>query len=479
MIGNNGSKVKQEIEEIPLPEPVPWPVLDPDAYHGLAGDIVRAIEPETEADPVAILVQVLVFFGNLIGRSAHFVVEGTQHFCNLFAVLVGRTGRGRKGTSEGRARQIVWFVDEGWTAERIETGLTSGEGLIWAVRDPIYKTETIKEKGRIVDTQEVLADPGIEDKRLLVIEPEFSKVLRVCKRETNILSPTIRAAWDSGHLRILAKNSPTKATGAHISIVSHITREELQRTLPEIEGFSGFANRFLWVAVRRSKLLPDGGRDLDLSTLALRLKDVADRAQNIGRMCRDSAAATLWRKIYADLASDQNTGLLGAVLSRAEAQVLRLSMIYALLDDSDTIKPEHLLAALAIWRYCEASAKLIFGDTSGDPLFARLVTLINENPGITRAQMHRRISSNLKATDLVAALAKIRDAGLARAERIETGGKPAEHWFPARTPEVGAISAISPEPSPRSEALIALNAPTSQREPDESDLSDGWEEVVI
>src|SRR5215467_2467853 len=39
------------------------------AFHGLAGDIVYRIEPHTEADPTAILVQTLIAYGNAIGRA--------------------------------------------------------------------------------------------------------------------------------------------------------------------------------------------------------------------------------------------------------------------------------------------------------------------------------------------------------------------------------------------------------------------------
>jgi hypothetical protein len=118
-----------------------------------------------------------------------------------------------------------------------KTGLVSGKGLIWAVRDPICKTENIKEKGRIVGTEEVLADAGVEDKRLLVVENEFASTLRVCKREQNTLSPTLRSAWDSGHLRTMAKNSPATATDAHISIITHVTAEELRGMLAAVDGF--------------------------------------------------------------------------------------------------------------------------------------------------------------------------------------------------------------------------------------------------
>jgi hypothetical protein len=52
------------------------------------------------------------------------------------------------------------------------------------------------------------------------------------------------------------------------------------------------------------------------------------------------------------------------MVARAPAQVLRLSMMYALLDMSTTIRKEHLEAALEIWRYCEVP----FGSSSATGL---------------------------------------------------------------------------------------------------------------
>ena len=422
----------EDLDAVDLPEPVEWPVLDDDAYQGIAGQIVRMIAPETEADPIAILVQLLVGVGNMFGRGSYFVIEGTRHHSNLFAVLVGATARGRKGTSEGRVRQILRSVDEEWTDANIKTGLVSGEGLVWSVRDPIYKMENVKEKGRIVGTEEVLADAGVADKRLLVIENEFSSTLRVCKREQNTLSPTIRSAWDSGTLRTMAKNSPAKATDAHISITGHITSEELRAMLAEVDGFNGFANRFLWVAVRRSKLLPDGGRDLDLSAYANRLTLAVEKAQTGGRMHRDDAAAALWRRSYRQLADDDASGLLAAVTSRAEAQVLRLSMIYALLDAGLLIREEHLRAGLAIWRYCRSSAAMIFGKYSGDPLEIKVLEIIRQQPGANRREIHKALGGHTRGTTLIDILARLRDAGRVRVEITQTpgGGRPSERWHP-------------------------------------------------
>ena len=132
----------------------PWPEKLADAaFHGVAGEIIRNIEPHSEADPAGMLVQLLTGFGNLIGRNAHFRVEGDVHPAKLFCCLVGATSKGRKGTSWGQVANLLRAIDPDWHEDRIKSGLSSGEGLIWQVRDPITKREPIKERGRLVEYQ--------------------------------------------------------------------------------------------------------------------------------------------------------------------------------------------------------------------------------------------------------------------------------------------------------------------------------------
>jgi hypothetical protein len=88
-----------------------------------------------------------------------------------------------------------------------------------------------------------VVDHGVSDKRLMVLEAEFASSLRVLGRDGNTLTAIIRQAWDPGDLRGLTKNSPAEATGAHISIIAHITRDELPRYLDSTESGNGFGNR--------------------------------------------------------------------------------------------------------------------------------------------------------------------------------------------------------------------------------------------
>jgi hypothetical protein len=413
------------------PDGARWPEpLAAEAFHGLAGEIVRAIEPHSEADPAGLLIQFLAAFGNVVGASPHFRVEADRHGTNIFVVLVGVTSVARKGTSLGHIRRIFQSVDAEWAAGRVLSGLSSGEGLIWAVRDPIEKREGIREKGRVVRYERVMADEGVADKRALVIETEFSSPLRVAQREGNTLSATLRDSWDTGGLCTLTKNSPARATGAHISIIGHVTREELLRYLNSTEMANGFANRFLWVCVRRSKCLPDGGnfRIEQHPDLLGRLQDSLTFARCAAEIKRDDMAADMWKEVYPEL-SRGRPGLLGSIVSRAPAQVLRLSVILALLDSSPLIREKHMLGALALWEYSEASARFIFGDSLGYPDADRILKELRANPkGLTRTEIRDLFGRNRSEAELEAALHCLTERSLAIRLMRETGGRAAELW---------------------------------------------------
>jgi hypothetical protein len=416
-----------------IPESTNWPdPLVSAAFHGIAGETVKAIEPHTESDPAALLIQFLVGFGNLIGRGAYTVADGARHGTNLFGAIVGITSKGRKGTALGHVKSVLQGIEEKWANESVQGGLSSGEGLIWAVRDPIEKQEHIREKGRVVEYQTVIEDHGVSDKRLLVVEPELASALRVMGREGSTLSATIRQAWDTGDLRVLTKTTPARATGAHISILGHITRDELLRHLNATEMANGFANRFLWVCASRSKLLPEGGHihEVDFTGLTNRLRDAVRTASTAGELKRDEKARRVWGDVYAEL-SDGKLGMFGCVSSRAEAQVLRLSLNYALLDGARAIRVEHLLAALAVWDYCENSAKYIFGDAVGDPVADSILKALRSEPkGLSRTEISSLFGRNQTAKEIDRALALLREHGLARSHIDQEGsGRHAERWL--------------------------------------------------
>ena len=411
-----------------------WPELAPEALYGLAGQIVETIDPFTEADPVATLAQLLTGIGNLIGPGPHARVQFDVHPLRFNIALVGTTSKGRKGTSWSPLRYLFTQLDPEWLAGRIKSGLSSGEGLIHHVRDARQELQPVKEKGRTVDYESAIVDHGEPDKRLLIVEPELAAALKAMNREANILSAVIREAWDSGALSTLTKNNPERATGAHISIIGHITQEEARRYLTETERANGFANRFQWFLVRRSKTLPEGGAVPEdrLVPLLEDLKRVVAFGRHVGEIRRDSEARAIWNEIYPRLSGEQ-AGMVGAMTSRGEAQVLRLSVAYAVLDRSAVVRRPHLLAALALWDCAEASVRRIFGRQLGWPLADRLLNTLRDRGPMTETEITAKVfQGHGDAPEIDAALEALLGRGLVQRRTRPSGGRPAVIWEAAR-----------------------------------------------
>jgi hypothetical protein len=309
------------------------------------------------------------------------------------------------------------YAEEVWNQERIRGGLSSGEGLITAVRD-----------GTSAE------DPGVVDKRLLVIEPEFASVLTVMERSANTISSLIRKAWDGGILETMTIK-PIRTSGAHISIIGHITEDELRARLTRTDMANGFANRFLFTLVKRSKLLPFGGNlsEDDIQQLGNELKQIIEAANDLNssqQLTMTEAARGEWETVYSSLSAER-PGLLGAIVARAEPYVLRLALIYALLDRGTQIDLVHLKAGLAVWDYCEKSALYIFGDATGDDVAdtIRQSLRVAGASGLTRTEINNLLHGDRSSGRIRVALTTLLNYGFARVVSQMTGGRPVERWF--------------------------------------------------
>jgi hypothetical protein len=398
-----------------LPAPQGWPAPPTaDVYQGMAGALVETIAPHTEADPVAILAQLLIAAGTMVGRGAYVGVEATRHHPNEFVVLVGDSAKARKGSSWDHVARIMARATPNFPA-RCSTGLSSGEGLVWALRDA---------QGD---------DPGGRDPRLLVVEPEFAAVLKATARDVNTLSPVLRSAWDGRPLALLTRTAPARASTPHLAVIGHITAAELTHHASGLEVANGLLNRFVFIACRRVRLLPEGGNPDPLAGTGLETRlghHLADAAQR-GRMRFTAAARAAWWDAYSKLGDIPAgaDGLVGGLLARAEAHVLRLSLLYALIDGAASIGLAHLNAALALWDYATDSITKIFGSAIGDPLAAAIHDALLTRPGgMTRTEIRDYFGRNRPGAAVEAALATLARTGRATPARVLTSGRPAEIW---------------------------------------------------
>lgn len=180
--------------------------------------------------------------------------------------------------------------------------------------------------------------------------------------------------------------------------------------------------------MRRSKFLPDGAKIpvFILNTLAVRLRAVLDYAPGVSELIRSREAAEIWRRVYPDLSEGQ-PGLAGAVIARAESQVMRLACVYALLDQSMVIRPEYLYAALPVWDYCEASARFVFGMAQGDPVADRVLEALKAGP-LTQTELYVYFGRHLSSKAIRDALQRLSAAGKVLHEETRTEGRPKIIW---------------------------------------------------
>jgi hypothetical protein len=132
--------------------------------------------------------------------------------------------------------------------------------------------------------------------------------------------------------------------------------------------------------------------------------------------------------VYADLSAGA-PGLFGAATSRSEAQVLRLSVLHAALECSSAITADHLLAALAVWKYAEDSARWIFGDATGDPTADGILAALRQGIELSRNDLVDLFGRHVNRSRIDSALGLLLRSGLVQQRRdTETGGRPRELW---------------------------------------------------
>jgi hypothetical protein len=401
--------------------------------HGITGDIARLAET-SEADPVGVATTQLVWAGAAFGRTKHVLVSDDVHHARLFAVLVGESSRARKGTSTGGVRKIWNAADSclqrtssnlpflcSASLKVLDGPMSTGEGIIMQIRD-----------GDTTSDGED-AQPGVPDKRLLIIEGEFGAVLKAAERQGNTLSAILRSAWDGRNLAPIIKHMRISATEPHLCVVGHITRAELNVLLSSTDVWNGFGNRILWQAVRRSKIVhnPKPMRDEDVNRLGKELARLTIHAhapnEHGGRIVMTNHAADYWAHIYPELTLDY-PGMYGVLTARAEAQVLRIALTYALLDGVDMIGEQHLEAALALWRYSTDSVQLIFADADSDPDANKLIAALGNGP-MSQTQIGRLFAGHKDQKKLTALLRRLQDTGRIGSRIKGTGGRPVIVWF--------------------------------------------------
>jgi hypothetical protein len=396
---------------------VPSPVLGPDAYHGLLGDFLRLLEGQTEGHPAAIGAHVIPCLGTMLGREVAYRAGTEVHFPKINVIVVGPTSAGVKGVSENAAMLLVEKVMPTFIARHSLTGVASGEAVIHEMRDD--------------------ADPPAE-KRRIVMDAEFSAVLKVVRRDGSILGDVLRKVFDNRPLQNRTKSAGTEvASNHHLSIVGSTTPGELRALTEEISILNGFANRFLYVWSELTRLLPLGGRidEQGIHRLAeqfvavqtwVREKPAVNGTSRWFSITEGSAAHRVWDTFYERRPGLPNESeMMTAITGRQVTHGARLALVYAVLDRCDHFEPEHIRAAVAWCDYCIATIRKIFtSGPGGKP--GQLLEAIRQagEGGLDGAGQAAAFSRNLKAGDLAGLRDQLEEQRLITTVSLASGGRP-------------------------------------------------------
>ena len=425
-----GKKVVEESNPYSGLNTSAWPIPGKAVFYGFAGEFAEFAVEKSEADPIAVLATFLCRFGVEVGPSPH-MFAGEKQYSRINAVLVGQSSKARKGTSSIPIRELFAFNEKEWIPAQTSQGpLSSGEGLIHAIRDPELKYHVDKSTGV---GEKITMDPGVEDKRLFILDQEFAGALACTKREGNTLSTIVRTLFDGGTIEPLTKTSKLVATNPHVAITTHITLQELHARLDRVEIFNGFANRFLWLCVRRTKLIPfpEPLDSQQVRAFQKKLHLLLESSKACSQMDFDPEARKEWGNIYPLLAKER-ADLLGSVLNRSEAYVRRIALIYALLDGSDSVRLPHLKAALSLWDYCEQSARFIFAGLESDSTCQKIMEALEESGGkLDTSGLYKFFGNHISKRKMTVALNNLLASKNIRVEELKPqgGGRPRKIFY--------------------------------------------------
>lgn len=430
------------------------PSIDPAVFACYLGGLVDQVAEHTEADPVGILASLVCAAGVYLGPGPHIQAGDDRHPLLVWPLVIGRTNAGRKGAGWATAKRLLVAADSEFMTTNIRSGLTSGEGLAAMFADP--EPEPSRRPAGTADqpaldgldesdpaagpraTDGVTKRPRARhetpgpaggrlpagDRRLLVFEPEWAAVMARMRREGNSLSATLRAAWEGGDLSTLNVTARI-APESHVGLVAHIAPGEFAAKVSKEDLAGGTYNRFLPIAVARTRFLPlsQGADPAVVQRIGTQLRDRLHQAGRVGLVGFTATAAQLWRRLYVELGSD--TGEIGPVeqfIARTAPNCLRIAAIHAVLDGTDAITTEHLTAAAGLVRYSIASARTVFHGGHG-----RLLAFITEAGPIGRTKTEITnvvFGKNARANVVDTALAALATAGrIVRTRRAPEGGR--------------------------------------------------------
>lgn len=376
-----------EVSEIVPAQVVPkvvrdqCPMLPETAWHGLTKEFRELVGSRTEASYSYHLFTFLLAVGAFLGRSVYIEKAG-KHYPNLFVVLVGPSGGGRKGTAMDFGMDLVKALDP-------SIGIT-----------------------RTIDSREGFSDylQGLQEKQshldyisAIVRLSELRSLIDKSKMEgvRNIV-PMLCEAYDCPEsLDVQTRHNKVCVTNPTVALLAGTTMRWVEGiTEADLQG--GLGNRIAWCPGLPGEALPDPP-PLEQQSWNKLIHGIHD----VGRYWREkkstaftftSEAAQQWNKqIYPELYGHRQDEPLIAVLSeRLQNHCLKAALIFAALDGKPIIEAKHLDAAYALTTFLYDALWYLFRGFGASPmaqLDQKIIEIVRQSgpEGIRQREIKRRL----------------------------------------------------------------------------------------
>ena len=276
-----------------------------------------------------------------------------------------------------------------------------------------------------------LSGVAVHDRRLLIVEEEWSKMLLNLSMRDNPLAQDLIDFKDKGaaEKNVQSEGLSYEANEVHVSIIGNIQDAVLNHKGKEIQQLLdiGFMNRMLHVKT----LLRTSSVDLpilewksdEFKDLINKWKKAVERATDIGEITITPDAKRLWKKWN----SGKTKGALNSVKSKMNPNVRKLTarngylgtqlqVVLALLDGVDEIMIQHVNQSFDMMDFNNKSINGIYSKLGSSPtesLTQRILSQFEGSPygKLTKTELHNK-NQNFKAGQLNEVIKELEDSKL-------------------------------------------------------------------
>lgn len=379
------------------------PVLGDKALNNAFGRWAEKLAPFTEGATVGVMTTLMAVFSGYVGPEVRVTMGTSTMPLSVWFVLVGQTGKGRKGRTWVVSQPVIKSAFKTWAAHNILAGVpATGLGL----------ANALEEHG---------------DSPLFLLEVEGDAFIDAARKDVKV-GTYLRKAWDGDEITHKTSQSDIKIENPHVGFVMHVQPTNWAKICGSRDASGGTFNRFAPVWVEKSKTVPlfggpDGTEVQESIAKEMRVQATNAR-EGISTVRLTEGLAERFETHHRTVTESLTDGSeeLAQMAERALAYLVRFSGLFAIADGRDEITESDLDSALDLVRYMVDSVRYVIPQAGGTSLASKIDTAVTTFGELTSSELFDIIGRNVKQREILDALVSLPHIEVTRGQ--STGGRP-------------------------------------------------------